>query len=77
MASVGWIKLRRFNLPLTYRLKYRLSGLLTGGRIRTSYRNSHDGVLIRTEFDGETLETVLQNLSGLLKEWGRQNEIHI
>jgi hypothetical protein len=75
MSSTGWIRLKKFNLPFTYRLKYRLSGPLTLGKIKTSYRYHQDSVLITIEFDGESLKTVLENLSELLREWGRQNNV--
>jgi hypothetical protein len=77
MSSTGWIRLENFNLPLSLRIKYSLVNLLAGRRIRVQYRNHSGDTLIRVEFDGEYLNRVLSELSSLLKEWGRQNNLQI
>ncbi len=77
MAAVGWVRLTKFRMPFTYRIKCKLSRLLTRGRIRASYERNPNSVLIRIQFDGAYLETVLERFSGLIREWGRQNHVQV
>lgn len=71
------MRLTNFRMPFSYKVRCKLSRLLTLGKVKASYRYYQDNVLIRIEFDGAYLVTVLQRLSQLLKAWGRQNGIHM
>ncbi len=73
MASKGWIKLSNFKIPLTHRIKLKMARYVFLGRIKTSYKYNTDSVLITAEFDGNMLGRVINELSGLIKEWEKQN----
>lgn len=73
MASKGWIKLNNFKIPLSYRIKLKMASYVYLGRIKTSYRYDTDGVLITAEFNGDKLGKVINELSGLIREWEKQN----
>lgn len=73
MASRGWIKLNNFKIPLTHRIKLRMAKYVYLGRIKTSYQYDTDSVTITAEFTGDKLGRVINELSGLIKEWERQN----
>jgi hypothetical protein len=73
MASRGWIKLNNFKIPLTHRIKLRMAKYVYLGRIKTSYQYDTDSVTITAEFTGDKLGRVINEFSGLIKEWERQN----
>ncbi len=52
-----------------------MARLLTLGKVRASYTYYPDSVLIRIEFDESRMETVLEHVRRILREWGRQNQI--
>ncbi len=72
MSSRGWVRFEKFRLPLSYKVKCRLSKIVSRGRIKASYSHSSDSVVIRVEFDGSKVDSVTKELSGLIEEWARQ-----
>ncbi len=75
MASAGWVRLKGFRFPMSYRVRCRMARLLTLGKVRASYTYYPNSVLIRIEFDESRMETVLEHVRRILREWGRQNQI--
>lgn len=73
MSSKGWIKLKNFKIPLTHRIKLKMAKYVSAGKIKTSYQYDMGGVTITTEFTGDKLGKVIDELSGLIKEWEKQN----
>ena len=73
MASKGWIKLSNFKIPLGYRIKLKMARYVYLGGIKTSYRYDTDSVLITAEFNGDKLGKVINEFSGLIREWEKQN----
>ncbi len=77
MGSSGYVRLQKFKFPVSYRIRCKMARFLTGGKIRATYENQPDFVLITIEFDESQMERVLGHVTRIIKEWGRQNQIPV
>lgn len=75
MSSYAWVKLRNFEIPLNFRIKYLLAKVLTRGRIKPEYKHHGDALYIRVDFEGDHLDVVISHFRELIDEWSRQNNI--
>ena len=72
MASRGWIKLNDFNLPLSKKIKYRVSSIATLGRIKANYKCDGGSTVIDVVFDGTMLDKVTSELVTLINLWNEK-----